>query len=61
MTWFSCYNEVQYPAFMLGALLVFIRYAETGRRTLWWIQLGIFTLGFGSLECEVVYPAIALS
>ena len=61
MTWFSCYNEVQYPAFILAALLLFIRYAETGRRALWWFQFLIFVLGLGSLECEVVYPAIALS
>ena len=57
MTWNSCYNQVQYPAFVLSALLLFIRYAETGRRSLWWGQLAIFVLGLGSLESEVVYPA----
>ena len=59
MTWNSAYNEVQYQVFLLGALVLFIRFAETGQWRFWWAQLAIFALGFGSLENNVVYPAIA--
>jgi hypothetical protein len=59
MAWNSAYNEVQYQVFLLGALALFIRFAETGQRRYWWGQLAVFVLGFGSLENNVVYPAIA--
>jgi hypothetical protein len=59
MTWNSGYNEVQYQFFLLGALALFIRFADTGQRRYWWAQLAVFVLGFGSLENNVVYPAIA--
>ena len=39
MTWNSAYNEVQYQLFLLGALALFIRVAETGQRRYWWAQL----------------------
>jgi hypothetical protein len=61
MTWNSSYNEVQYPLFLLGALALFIRYIETEQSRYWWAQLTVFALGFGSLENNVVYPAIAAS
>ncbi len=61
MTWNSAYNEVQYPLFLLGALLLFIRYAATGERRFWWWQLAVFAIGFGSLENNVVYPGIAVA
>lgn len=61
MTWNSGYNEVQYQLFLLGALALFIRFAETGERRWWWAQLGVFVAGFGSLENNVVYPAIAVA
>jgi len=60
MTWNSAYNEVQFPLFLLGALACFIRYAETGQRRYWQLQLAIFILGFGALETNVVYPVIAV-
>lgn len=59
MTWSSAYNEVLCPLFLLTALALFIRYVETGRRAFWWWQLVVFSLGFGVLETNVVYPAIA--
>jgi hypothetical protein len=61
MTWSSAYNEAMCAGFLLGALALFIRYAETGRRGYWWGQLAVFALGFGALEINVVYPALAAS
>jgi hypothetical protein len=59
MAWSSAYNEALCPLFLLTALTCFIRYIETGRRVFWWWQLVVFTLGFGALEVNVVYPALA--
>ena len=59
MTWSSAYNEALCPLFLLGALALLIRYAETGRQWFWWAQLLVFLLGFGALEFNVVYPALA--
>jgi hypothetical protein len=59
MTWNSAYNEVQYQLFLLGALALFVRFAETRQQRYWWAQLTVFVLGFGSLENNVVYPAVA--
>ena len=59
MTWSSAYNELLCPLFLLSALAFYIRYLETGRRALWWSQVAVFVIGFGALEINVVYPAIA--
>jgi hypothetical protein len=59
MTWSSAYNEALCPFFLLAALALLIRFAETGRRRVWWSQLVVFSLGFGALELNVVYPALA--
>ena len=59
MTWSSAYNELMCPLFLLAALALFIRYTETGQRKFWWWQLVVFSLGFGALEINIVYPAIA--
>lgn len=59
MTWSSACNEVMCPVFLLAALALFIRYAETGQRRYWWWQLAAFVFGFGVLETNIVYPAIA--
>jgi hypothetical protein len=59
MTWDSTYNEVLCPLFLLGALALYIRYLDTGERKFWWWQLVVFSLGFGALEINVVYPALA--
>jgi len=60
MTWNSSYNEVQYPVFLLGALLLLDQFDKTGKSRYWWLQFVVFVLGFGSLENMVVYPAIAV-
>jgi hypothetical protein len=59
MTWTSAYNEALCALFLLSATALFMRYAETGRRSFWWWQLVVFILGFGALEINIVYPAIA--
>src|SRR5580698_7527237 len=59
MAWSAAYNEALCPLFLLTALACFIRYVETGRRVFWWWQVVVFTLGFGALEVNVVYPALA--
>jgi len=59
MGWSSSYNEALCSLFLLGALALFIRYVDTGRRAWWWWQLVVFILGFGALEINVVYPALA--
>jgi hypothetical protein len=61
MTWSSAYNEPLCCLFLLSSLWLFIRFAETGARRFWWWQLVVFSLGFGALEIEVVYPALALA
>ncbi len=59
LTWSSAYNELLCPLFLLSALALLIRYIETGGRVFWWAQLAVFIAGFGALEINIVYPAIA--
>ncbi len=59
MTWTSAYNEIQCATFLLASFYLFLRYTETGDRKFYWAQWVTFVLGFGSLEINVVYPAIA--
>jgi hypothetical protein len=59
LSWSSAYNEALCSLFLLVSIACFIRYVETGRRAFWWLQLVVFTLGFGALEVNVVYPALA--
>ncbi|MGH9720906.1 MAG: hypothetical protein ACRD8O_11890 [Bryobacteraceae bacterium] len=59
MTWSSSYNQILCALFILSAFLFFLRYIETGRtrdRVLMWTA---FFLGFGALELNVVFPALA--
>jgi hypothetical protein len=59
MSWTSSYNQILCAFFMLSSLSLFVRYAETGERKFYWLQWVTFILGFGALELNVVYPAIA--
>jgi hypothetical protein len=59
LCWTCVYNELLCPLFLLSALLLFIRWAETGRARWWWWQVVVFVLGFGALETNIVYPALA--
>lgn len=59
LSWTSAYNQVLCCFFLLLALWLFLRYTETGERKWYWLQVLVFVLGFGVLELNVVYPAIA--
>ena len=59
IAWTSAYNEIQCAGFLLASFYLFMRYAETGRRSFYWAQWATFLLGFGANEINVVYPALA--
>ena len=59
MAWNSSYNEIQCSSFLLASFYLFICYTQTGNRKYYWAQWITFLFGFGSLEINVVYPAIA--
>ena len=61
ISWPSAYSQIECGAFLLGALWLWIRYAETGQRSYLLWQWAVFLLGFAVQELNVVYPAIALS
>jgi hypothetical protein len=57
--WVCVYNEVMCAAFLLGALYLLMRYVETSDRRFLIGEWLVFLLGFGALELNVVYPALA--
>lgn len=59
MCWTSAYNQVLCAFFLLGAFWFLLRYVETGRMSDYFWQCLLFLLGFGALEVNVVYPALA--
>ena len=59
ISWSSAYNEIAIAFFILLAFRLFLAYIDTGRRKYWIWQWVVFLLGFGALELNVVYPAIA--
>ena len=59
LDWSSAYNEICFAFFLLLAFYLFLRYIDTGRRWYWIAQWVVFLLGFGALELNVMYPAIA--
>ncbi len=59
--WPSAYSQIECAAFLLSALWLWIKYAETNQRRYLLGQWAVFLLGFGVQELNVVYPAIALS
>lgn len=61
LSWVCVYNEVMCAAFLMGALWMRIRYLETGQRRFHIWEWVIFVLGFGALELNIVYPALALA
>lgn len=59
MSWASAYNEILCGFFLLSAFSCLLRYIDTGQRKWWVAQWALFVLGFGALELNIVYPAIA--
>ena len=61
MTWTSAYNQVLCAFFLLLSFLLFLRFAESGRKRYYTAQWITFALGLGSLETMVVYPVVLLA
>jgi len=59
MIWLSAYNQVLCAFFVLAAFWFLLRYVDTGRTwdNVW--QWVFFLAGFGALELNAVYPALA--
>ncbi len=61
LTWAAMYNELLLAFLMLSAVLLLLRYIETGKTRFFAGQAAVFVLGFGAQELNVVYPGIALA
>ncbi len=59
LSWISSYNQVLCAFFFLLAFRLLLQFIETGAARWWWAQAAVFVLGFGALEINVVYPALA--
>ena len=61
LSWTSAYNQVMCSAFLLGAFLCWLHYAESGRLRHYAAQFVIFVLGLGALEIEIIYPGLVIA
>jgi len=59
--WASAYNQVLCAFFLLLAFHFLLRYVETGNARYNLYQWIAFLLGFGAMELNVVYPALAIA
>lgn len=59
LSWTSVYNQVLCSTVQLGALLLFIRYCDGTRVRDYAAMLAVFVAGFGVLEMNTVFPALA--
>jgi hypothetical protein len=59
LAWVSGYNDVLWAFCLLAAFYSLLRYLDTGSGTWWYAQWLAYLAGFGALESNVVYPAIA--
>ncbi len=59
MAWASCYNEVLWAFLVLAGFYCFLRYIDSGDQRWWVAQWIAYLVGFGVLELNVVYPALA--
>ena len=57
--WSSAYNQIAFAFFLLLAFRLLLAYFDTGQRKYWIWQWVIFLLGFGALELNIMYPALA--
>ena len=61
LAWVCVYNEVLCAFCLLLAFHFLLRHVETGARRYYVYQWIVFVLGFGVLETNLVYPAIAVA
>jgi len=59
ISWIAISNELLCAFFLLMSLWLLIRYIDTGQKRFYIAQCAVFVLGFGVLELNVVYPALA--
>lgn len=59
LSWTSNYYELLCAFIFLAGFWLLLRYLETGEQRFYVAQWLIFALGFGVLELNVVYPALA--
>jgi hypothetical protein len=59
LSWSSAFNQILWPCFLLAGCHARWSWLTTGSRRARWAEWGFFVLGFGALELQVVYPAIA--
>jgi len=59
LCWTSIFNQALCGFFLLLAFWCLLRYVETGERRWMVAQWAAFLAGFGALETNVVYPALA--
>jgi hypothetical protein len=59
LAWAAANNQVQVAFFLLLAFYFLLRYVETGDGRYYLYQWIAFLLGFGALEVNIVYPALA--
>jgi hypothetical protein len=60
MSWSSAYNQALCSFFLLLSFWLFLRFAESGRVSLYVAQWLTFLIGFGALESIVMYPALVI-
>jgi len=61
MSWTAIYYEILCAVFLMASLWLLVRYAETNQARFYVAQWITFLIGFGVLELNVVYPAIAMA
>ena len=60
MTWTAAYNEILCSFIFLLSFYALIRFVETGNKRFELLQWASFLFGFGVLEINVLYPALAI-
>ena len=59
MSWSSAFNQILCACCIFGAFYFLLRFETNGRKRDWRMQWGLYLFGFGALELNVVYPALA--
>ncbi len=59
MSWSSAFNQILCACCIFGAFYFLLCFETSGRKRDWRMQWGLYLFGFGALELNVVYPALA--